>query len=246
MDKMLFTAMSGLKQLLLSQANNAHNLANVATTGFKAEMQHFIHKDVLGAGFPTRSYSVSEKTGINFDEGTHAHTGRDLDVAITGKGFLAVQSPSGDEAYTRAGSLQINANGLLSTSSGDLVLGNGGPVTIPPSSKIQIGKDGTVSIVPNGAPASALAVIDRLKLVKVDESKLVKQDDGLFHLNDGNTADAAADVTLVSGYLEGSNVNVIDAMVNMIEISRNYELQSKMMKSAKENDSTSTKLLTLS
>lgn len=246
MDKMLFTAMSGLKQLLKSQANNAHNLANVATTGFKSEMQHFLHKDVQGAGLPTRSYSVSAKTGINFDEGTHAHTGRDLDVAIKGKGFMAVQSATGEEAYTRAGSLQINANGLLTTSSGDIVLGNGGPISLPPASKIEIGKDGTISVLPTGQQSSALAVIDRIKLVKPDENKLVKHDDGLFHLEDGSIADAVADVTLVSGYLEGSNVNIIDAMVNMIELSRNYELQSKMMKSAKENDSTSTKLLTLS
>ena len=246
MDKMLFTAMSGLKQLLRSQADNAHNLANVATIGFKAELQHFVHKDVQGAGFPTRSFSVMEKTGINFAEGSHSHTGRDLDVAIKGKGFLAVQSASGDEAYSRAGSLQINANGLLSTSSGELVLGNGGPVSIPPSSKIQIGGDGTISVIPTGQQSNSIAVIDRIKLVKPDETQMQKGKDGLFYMNDGSTADAAADVNIVSGYLEGSNVNVIDAMVSMIELSRNYELQSKMMKSAKENDSTSTKLLTLS
>jgi len=246
MDNMLYIAMSGLKQVLRSQAINSHNLANVSTPGFKADLQYFKDEQVYGAGHASRSYSVVGDNGTDFTGGSNMHTGNDLDIALKNKGYLAVQSEDGREAYTRSGSLQISQNGLLSNSAGHPVMGNGGPISIPPSSKVAIGEDGTISIIPAGQSSTSLAVIDRIKLVNPNENQIIKGDDGLFYLKDGAQAQADAAVGVVSGYVESSNVNVINSMVEMIQLSRNFEMQSKMMKTSQENDGTSTKLLSFS
>jgi len=246
MDKMLYISMSGLKQVLRAQAINSHNLANVSTSGFKADLQSFKDEQVYGAGQASRSYAVIGKDGADFSAGSNIHTGNDLDIAFKGKGFMAVQSSDGREGYTRTGSLQISQNGLLSNSAGYPIIGNGGPISIPPASKVEIGEDGTISVVPTGQESTSLAVIDRIKLVNPDEKSLQKDNDGLFYLKDASPAEADASVRVLSGYVEGSNVNVIDAMVDMIQLSRNFEMQSKMMKTSQENDGASAKLLSLS
>jgi flagellar basal-body rod protein FlgF len=246
MDKMLYIAASGLKQIMRSQSVNTHNLANVSTPGFRADLQAFKDMQVYGSGHSSRNYSVMDRIGTDFTEGRIVHTGGDLDIAIKGKGFMAIQSSDGREAYTRSTSLQVSQNGMLLNSAGHQVIGNGGPISLPPSSKVEIGEDGTVSVVPIGQSSASLAVIDRIKLVNPEERALSKGDDGLLYLQDADTAPADALVKVASGYVESSNVNVIDAMVNMIELTRNFEMQSKMMKSAEENDSNSSKLLTVS
>lgn len=246
MDKMLYISMSGLKQVLRAQAANSHNLANVSTPGFRADLQAFKDMQVHGAGHSSRSYSVVNENGADFSEGGLIHSGNDLDIAIKGKGFMAVQSTDGREGYTRSGSLQISQNGLLLNSAGHAVIGNGGPITIPPSSKVEIGEDGTISVIPTGQASTSLAVIDRIKLVNPEQQSLAKGDDGLFYLPDVATAEADAAVKVVSGYIEGSNVNVVDAMVTMIELAREFEMQSKLMKTSEENDGSSAKLLTMS
>ncbi len=235
MDRSLYIAMSGAKQTLLAQTANANNLANSQTSGFKSDLEQFRSMPVYGPGFPTRVYAMTERPGTDLSYGAIQQTGRDLDVAIDGDGWLAVQSPDGKEAYTRAGDLRTTPEGLLQTGAGLTVLGQDGPITLPPAQKMQIGKDGTISMVPLGANASNTAVIDRIKLVRPDPKNLEKRSDGLMHLKDDTTAEASADVSLVQGALEGSNVNTIGAMVDMIELAKNFELQTKVMKDADEN-----------
>lgn len=245
MDKMLYISMSGLKQIMQAQAANSHNLANVSTPGFKADLQAFKDMQVYGDGYASRSYTDVGSNGVDHTSGSIIHTGKDLDVAIKGEGYLTVQSSDGREAYSRAGNMHISANGLLQDSSGRAVLGNGGPISIPPAEKMEIGVDGTISIVPLGQDASTLAVIDRIKLVTVDKTQLSKESDGLLYLANNETASVDASVRLVQGSLESSNVNVIDAMVDMINLARTFEMQSKVMQVSKENDAKSGKLLSL-
>jgi flagellar basal-body rod protein FlgF len=245
MDKSLYIAMSGAKQTLLAQTANANNLANSQTSGFKSDLEQFRSMPVYGPGYPTRVYAMTERPGTDLSPGTMQQTGRELDVAIQGDGWLAVQGPDGKEAYTRAGDLRITPEGLLQTGTGLQVLGQDGPITIPPAQKLEIGKDGTISMIPLGANASNTAVIDRIKLVNPDLKNMEKLNDGLMHLKDKKTAEASTDVSLVQGALEGSNVNTIGAMVDMIELSKNFELQTKVMKSADENASASARLMQL-
>jgi flagellar basal-body rod protein FlgF len=235
--------MSGAKQTLLAQTANANNLANSQTTGFKSDLEQFRSMPVLGAGFPTRVYAMTERPGTDLSQGAMQTTGRDLDVAINGEGFFAVQGADGSEAYTRAGDLRVTPEGLLQTGAGLQIMGQDGPISIPPAEKLTIGSDGTISIIPLGSNATALAVIDRIKMVKPALDNIEKGKDGLLHTKDGQPLEASADVSLAQGVLEGSNVNAIEAMVGMIELARNFELQSKVMKNADENSAMSAKLM---
>ena len=243
MDRSLFIAMSGAKQTLLAQTANANNLANTQTSGFKSDLEQFRSMPVFGPGYPTRVYAMAERPGTDLSPGAMQQTGRDLDVAIDGEGWLAVQGADGKEAYTRAGDLRITPDGLLQTGAGLQVLGQDGPISIPPSQKLSIGKDGTISVVPLGANSTNLATIDRIKLVKPALDNMEKLTDGLMHVKDGKPVAASADVSLVQGAVEGSNVNAITAMVDMIELSKNFELQTKVMKDADENSQASAKLM---
>jgi flagellar basal-body rod protein FlgF len=236
--------MSGAKQSLLAQNSNANNLANMQTTGFKSDLEWFRSRPVSGAGYPTRVYAMVEKPGTDFSAGAMQTTGRDLDVAINGEGLIAVQGDNGKEAYTRAGDLHITPEGLLRTGTGLQVIGQNGPISIPPSEKLTIGSDGTISIVPMGAGnATTLEVLDRIKLVKPAMNDMEKLGDGLLHPKNGLPLVASADVSLTQGVLEGSNVNTFVAMTEMIELARNFELQTKVMKNVDENAGASAKLM---
>ncbi|HEC17337.1 MAG TPA: flagellar basal body rod protein FlgF [Sedimenticola sp.] len=243
MDRMLYVAMSGASETLLAQSANNGNLANANTTGFLADLQQFRSMPVFGDGFPTRVYAMSERPGIDFTPGPVQPTGRDLDVAVRGQSWIAVQAKDGGEALTRAGDLQIDANGLLTTGTGLPVLGNGGPVAIPPAEKIEIGADGTISIRPLGQTPQELAIIDRIKLVTPSLAELEKGLDGLVRLKDGRPAEPDAEARLTTGALEASNVNTVKALVDMIELARRFEMQVKMMKTAQEMDTASDSLL---
>jgi flagellar basal-body rod protein FlgF len=244
MDRSLYIAMSGAKQTLLAQTANANNLANTQTTGFKSDLEQFRSQPVFGAGYPTRVYAMTERPGTDLSHGAMQTTGRDLDVAINGEGFIAVQGADGKEAYTRAGDLRVTPEGLLQTGAGLQVFGQGGPITIPPSEKLTIGSDGTISIVPMGAGnATTLEVLDRIKLVKPAMKDLEKLGDGLLHPKNSLPLVASADVSLTQGVLEGSNVNAFVAMTEMIELARNFELQTKVMKNVDENSGASAKLM---
>lgn len=243
MDKSLYVAMTGAKELLNAQAVNNFNLANASTDGFKSELAAFQNQAVEGSGYASRVYATASTTGWNSTSGSMITTGRPLDVAVQGRGFIAVQGPNGKEAYTRNGDLHVEASGMLVTSTGQLVLGDSGPISVPPSSSVRIGADGTVSVVPLGQSPNTLAAVGRIKLVNPAPSSLTESSGGLFSLTNGGTAPADASVSLASGVLESSNVDVADAMVNMIDLARDFELQVKVMKSDDTNAAASGQLL---
>ena len=244
MDRMIYTAMTGAKHILEQQATTAHNLANAASTGFKAQVDSFRAVPVVSAGLPTRAFVVDATVGADFNPGPIQATNRDLDVAIQGKGWLVVQRADGSEGYTRNGSLKVSENGLLQTASGLTVMGDGGPISIPPDVAISIAKDGTVSSVANGTLPGPSNAIGRLKLVNPPEADLVRSEDGLFVTKSGS-AEVDANVNVVSGALEGSNVNVVDAMVNMISLARQFETQMKLVQSAENNANKASQLLSM-
>ncbi len=245
MDRMLYLAMSGAKQTMQAQAIATHNLANVNTTGFKADLAAARSMPVFGEGHPSRVYAMTERPGIDFAPGTVQFTGNELDFAINGEGWIAVQAVDGSEAYTRRGDLRINANGLLENGAGQLILGDGGPIALPPAEKIEIGVDGTISIRPLGQDANTLAQIDRIKLVNPPITELQKGEDGLFRLKSGEQAEADAVVKIMPGSLEASNVNAVAEMVNMINLQRQFEMQIKAMKSVEENDASAVQMMRL-
>jgi len=243
MDRMLYVAMSGAKETLKAQAANNHNLANVNTTGCRADMAAFQAQAVNGAGFASRVYASNSSVGFDDSVGAITQTGHDLDVAIQGSGFIAVQGRDGTEAYTRAGDLRVDPDGQLKTSTGLTVLGDGGPISVPPHASVLVGGDGTISIVPLGQGPETRAVVGRIKMVNPASEDLARGTDGLFRLKDGTDAPADATTRVVSGVLEGSNVNVADAMVNMIELARRFDLQVKAMRTAEDDGAASGKLL---
>ncbi|MCE1239338.1 MAG: flagellar basal-body rod protein FlgF [Azonexaceae bacterium] len=245
MDRLIYTAMTGAKHVFMQQAGTANNLANASTIGFKAQEHRFRAVPVQSEAMPTRAFVVDASVSDVFDEGPSMFTGRNLDVAVQGRGWIAVQLPDGSEAYTRAGSLDVDETGQLKTKDGYTVLGDGGPLNIPPDNRVEIAPDGTVSIVPTfGTPNNANA-IGRIKLVNPPENTLVRGGDGLFRQADGQPAPADEQVRLASGVLEGSNVNVTESMVNLISLARQFEMQIKMLQTADQNAQRADQLLSL-
>lgn len=243
MDRVIYTAMTGAKHLFNQQAGVAHNLANASTTGFRAQEHKFRAVPVQGEGMPTRVFAVDASVADDFSAGPLTFTGRPLDVAIHGKGWLAVQSADGGEAYTRAGSFVFDPDGQLQTRDGRMVMGDGGPITIPPDSKVTIAPDGTISAVPETGAQNAVNVIGRLKLVNPPEGDLVRGGDGLFRLRDGSAAPNDETVRVASETLEGSNVNVVDSMVSMISLARQFDMQMRLIQNAQTNDQQASRLL---
>lgn len=246
MDRSLYIAMNGAKQTLLAQSANANNLANTQTTGFKSDFEQFRAMPAFGPGYPSRVYAMTERPGTDLSTGGLQTTGRDLDIAINGEGWFAVRAKDGSEAYTRAGDLRITPAGLLENGAGLQFLGEAGqPIAIPPAQKVEIGRDGTISMIPQGSNATTLVVLDRIKLVNPGNDNLEKREDGLMHLKQAGAAPPPADanINIMQGMLEGSNVNAVSAMVEMIELARNFELQTKVMKDVDDNASVTAKLM---
>jgi len=241
MDRLIYLAMSGAKATMQRQETLANNLANASTTGFRAELAAFRAVPVEGSGASTRVYSLESTIGYDASPGQVAATGRNLDVAMRGGAWLAVQGRDGTEAYTRGGSLDVDAEGMLVTTSGLQVLGDGGPIQIPRDSQVAIAADGTVSATDAQNHSST---VGRLKLV-TPEAPLVRGSDGLFRGSDG---DLAADTTarLQDGALEGSNVSTVETMVQMIAAARQFEAQMRSLTTAEGNDKTASQLLSVS
>ncbi|MFC3606716.1 flagellar basal body rod protein FlgF [Stutzerimonas tarimensis] len=235
MDKMLYVAMTGATQNALAQRAHANNLANLSTSGFQRDFAQARSMQVFGDTHPARVYAMTERPGTDFSPGSLMETGRDLDVAVEGEGWIAVQAPDGGEAYVRTGGLQIDALGMLRTGDGLPVLGNGGPIAVPPEQKIDIGVDGTVSIRAAGEGPNLIIAVDRLKLVRPDPAQLEKGTDGMIRLKGGGEAEPEAGVRLASGFLEGSNVNAVEEMTAMLALSRQFELHIKMMRTAEDD-----------
>lgn len=243
---MIFLAMSAARQMMNGQAQAANNLANANTTGFKADFDAYRSMPLFGDGHPSRVFALAERPGIDFSTGTIERTGNDFDVAINGEGFFAVQAPDGSEAYTRAGEFQQTPTGQLLTADGLPVLGNGGPIALPPSMNVVIGTDGTITTRPNGQEPNTLAQVDRLRLVRpLDMSQMIKGPDGLFRQKDGLPAPIDASVMVTQGALERSNVNPVTQMISMIENARQYEMAIKAMDTAQTLDAEGARLLRL-
>ncbi|WP_335918116.1 flagellar basal-body rod protein FlgF [Shewanella algae] len=247
MDKLLYVAMTGAKQNMNALAVRGNNLANANTDGFKSDMAQARAMQAFGEGLATRVFAMTESPSANFQSGPIKSTGRDLDIAIKDQGWIAVQAADGSEAYTRSGSLSFDTTGLLRNDRGNPVMGDNGPIVLPlPIDKIQIATDGTISIRPQGATAEVIEEVGRIKLVNPGNQNLMRGEDGLFRTLDGNPAAADPFVNVESGAVEGSNVNAVDEMVNLIELQRQFELQVKMMKTAEENDKSSASLMRIS
>ncbi len=247
MDKVLYVAMTGARENMRAQQAHANNLANATTTAFKSDLEQARSMRVLGDGYESRVYSMSERPGTNLESGALMQTGRDLDIAVDGEGWIAVIGPDGNEVYTRNGGLQINAANQLVTGSGLPVMGNGGiPVVLPPAEKIDIATDGTITIRPLGENATEIALVDQIKLVQPEEGALYKGQDGFMHTNNDVPLPPALNVQVRSGYLEASNVNAVEDLTSMISLSRQFEMQVKMMKTAEENSSKAAEVLSLS
>jgi flagellar basal-body rod protein FlgF len=239
MDRMIYLSMSGAKATMQRQDTLANNLANVSTPGFRAELQAFRAVPVEGNGASTRVYALETTTGYDATPGVVTATGRNLDVATRGNAWLTVQALDGTEAYTRGGALEVSNDGTLTTRSGLPVMGDGGPLQVPPNSAVSIGADGTVSA--KGADGKNTA-IGKLKLV-TPEAPLKRGEDGLFRAADGSlSADDTARVQ--DGALEGSNVSAVEAMVSMISAARQFEAQMKMISTAEANEKSASQLLT--
>jgi flagellar basal-body rod protein FlgF len=243
MDKLLYVAMSGAKETLRAQAANNHNIANASTTGFKADLTAFRSRAISGPGFASRVYATDASVGSDLTPGSQVTTGNPLDVALNGPGFFAVQDGAGAEAYTRAGDLHVDPSGLLVTATGHPVMGDSGTITVPPANSITLAADGTVSVVPLGQTPLATSNVGRIKLVNPPSSALVTGPDGLFRLRSGAPAEADAQTTITAGVLEASNVNLASSMVNMIELSRRFDLQVKALHTADDDAASATKLL---
>jgi flagellar basal-body rod protein FlgF len=243
MDRMLYVAMSGAQQTMLAQTVHSNNLANVSTMGFRGDVVQSHAVEVKGDGFASRFFAVTEDSKTDLGKGTQVSTGRDLDIALNGEGYLAVQAPDGSEVYTRAGALQIDSTGRLLTSTGLPVLGNGGPISLPPFEKVEVGGDGTITVRGLGQAPDALTVADRIKLVKLDESQVHKDSEGLLRLADNATAPADATVRVATGVLESSNVNPMEELVEIVSLARQFEMQVKMMKTAEQNDESTARIL---
>jgi flagellar basal-body rod protein FlgF len=246
MDRLIYTAMTGARQAFLQQAGVAHNLANASTVGFRAMEHRFRAVPIQGEAMPTRAFTVDASVADVFDQGPMMATGRPLDVAVQGEGWIAVEAPDGREAYTRAGNLQVSADGLLQTAGGLNVLSDGGPIGIPPDNSITISPDGTVSVVPLFGTPNNVNDVGRIKLTNPPAGELVRGEDGLFRTRDGLPAPADENLRLAPETLEGANLNPVDSLVRLISLSRQFEMQIKMLQTADTNAGRADQVLAMS
>ncbi len=235
--------MTGAKQIMQAQAVNNHNIANLSTIGFRADAVSFDSEPVYGPGYATRVNAVAGDAGTDFSSGVMQSTGRDLDIAVNGSGFIAVLGTDGKEAYTRAGDLRVTTTGAVTTAGGLPALTESGQLNIPPSTQVTIGGDGTVSVVPWGLAPAASSPIDRIKLVNPPTKDLQKGEDGLLRLKSGGKAKTDESVTVTSGTLESSNVNAAQSLISMIELQRLYEFQIKSINSTDQNEQSAERLM---
>jgi flagellar basal-body rod protein FlgF len=243
MDRGLYVAMTGAKQIMQAQAVNNHNIANLSTVGFRADDVAFASEPIYGPGYATRVNAVAGDAGIDFSAGVMENTGRSLDIAVNGKGFIAVRGADGTEGYTRAGDLRVTPTGAVTTATGLPVLTDSGPLVIPPATQVSIGNDGTVSVLPQGSAPLAVTQVDRIKLVNPKLSDLQKGADGLLRLRSGAKLKGDDSVTITSGALESSNVNAAQSLISMIELQRLYEFQIKSMNSTDQNEQSAERMM---
>ncbi|MGD2167579.1 MAG: flagellar basal body rod protein FlgF [Gammaproteobacteria bacterium] len=243
MDDLVYVAMTGLRQAEKLQTVISHNIANASTIGFRAEIPVFSSEQIFGDGLESRVNTLQVDAEWNDSSGSMMPTGRELDVAIRGSGWFAVQDADGNEAYTRAGSFRLSPTGVLETHNGHLVLSEGGPITVPEYQKVYVGGDGLISIIPVGQKANTLVEAERIKLVNPARDQIARGADGLFRPVDGLPLLADASVQVVSGQLESSNVNVAESLVQMIELARHFETQVRALREAEQTDASAASVM---
>lgn len=247
MDQLIYSSLSAMRALMQKQAVTANNLANVNTTGFRGDMTNAQAVYLgNGDGIAARAQAADSDSSADMASGTDIQTGRSLDVAMTGDALLAVQATDGTEAYTRRGDLQVSDSGLLTTGDGLPVMGGSGPITLPPADSIKVDKTGAIWIVPQGGDPNQPQQVDQLKLTSAQGSTVAKGDDGLFHVSGGGALPADPNARLTPEALEGSNVNVTQTLTDMIDASRSWETQVKMLAGAKEMDTSTAQLMDIS
>jgi flagellar basal-body rod protein FlgF len=244
MDRLLYISMTGAKHSFHQQAVLANNLANASTDGYKAQNTAFRALPVYGPGMPTRTFVVDSTPNADLSGGTLKTTGRPLDVAVQGRGWLAVQDAKGGEAYTRNGAIEITSTGLLTTNNGRPLIGDGGPITVPEDSEVYVSKDGTVSLVTNNQVQNSVSV-GRLKLVNPADQDMVRGDDGLFRVKNNQPALADDTVNLASGVLESSNVSAVNTLIDIITASRMFDMQVKMIQKTDESNAKAASIMSL-
>lgn len=242
-DRALYLGMVGGKQAMTNMHITANNLANVNTVGHRAEIPIFSLQEVQGDGYKTRYLNITSETKADFTPGSMMNTDRNLDISIKGDGWFTVQTLDGREAYTRNGNFTLSPEGFLKTPSGHYVMGQRGLITIPPAKQISIGEDGTISVQTMGQSERDLTVIDKIKLVNPTKNEIMRGEDGLFYSQSGEGFGMDPNVRIQTGFLETSNVNAVQELVNMIDYSRQFELQIKMMQNCDENAQKATKIL---
>ncbi|MFP1907810.1 flagellar basal body rod protein FlgF [Lonsdalea quercina] len=251
MDHAIYTAMGAASQTMEQQSVIANNLANVSTPGFRAQLNAMRAVPVEGPTLPTRTLVVASTPGADMSQGPLNYTSRPLDVAVQDDGWLAVQLPNGEEAYTRNGAIQVDETGQL-TIQGYPVVGDDGPLTVPVQSTVTIAADGTISALGDGDAPNTVGAAGALKLVKSEPNQLVRSDDGLFHISPqaqqqvGNALPADDTVKVMPGVLEGSNVNSTETLVDMINSARRFEMQMKVITNVDQNAESANKLLSVS
>ena len=243
MDKLIYTAMVSGKHTMAQMDTVTHNLANISTDGFKAQVDSFRAVPKLGTDLPVQTFVVNATIGADLSSGVIHETGRALDVAVQGSGWLVVKGADGKDAYTRAGSLKTDANGVLQTQRGLNVVGSTGDITIPPDVTLTIAKDGTIATIPVGNVVANSDLIGQLKLVNPPDNTLVRGDDGLFRTKDGSQPEADPNVAVVSGSIESSNVNPVESLVNMITLARAFDLHMQLLTNAQTNDAKASTIL---
>lgn len=243
MDRLIYTAMSGMTDSMVRQRTIASNMANTQTVGFRAEMIYSTPVTVKGGPLEVRALTDGEVRGASMKQGTITQTGRPLDIALSGDAMLAVQAADGSEAYTRRGDLSVSATGVLENGDGRPVIGNGGPISVPADSVVTISPDGSVMVGNPATPDQPATAVDRLKLVSTSGSRIGKQLDGLFRVVGGGALPEDANTTVTSGALEGSNVDPSEVMVQMVEAQRMFDIRTKMIATAREVDESGSALM---
>jgi flagellar basal-body rod protein FlgF len=245
MDQLIYTSLSAMRALMQKQTVTANNLANVNTTGFRGDLTNSeaVYLGSGSGGISARAQAADGEESADMDAGTNVETGRDLDIALDGGTLLGVQATDGTEAYTRRGDLQLSDSGLLTTGDGLPVMGDSGPITLPPADSVRIDKTGVIWVVPQGGDPNQPQQLDHLKLVSATGSKIAKGDDGLFHVAAGGALPSDPNGRLTPKTLEGSNVNVTQTLTDMIDASRAWETQVKMLAGAREMDTSTAQLM---
>jgi flagellar basal-body rod protein FlgF len=246
MDRLIYTAMTGAKHSLEQQATVANNLANLSTTAFKAQLSAYRAVPMVGPNTATRTFVVGSTIGNDLAQGPLMQTGRPLDVYINGSGWIAVRGADRKEAYTRDGGFQLSPNGVLQTRSGREVLGESGPIVVPPNNTVAIGGDGTVSVIPTDGVPNAVSIVGRIKLVNPPEGSMEHGDDGLFRQTGGRPVPVDPNVQITPGALEGSNVSAVQMLIEMITSARQFDTQMKLMQTAESSDRGWSNVLNLS